>query len=205
MMTNSEVNAILRRMKNAKKHWHDIARNDVASQDEKEMADDSFGDINDLINKMCEYTWAVFEDNTKSSIRDDRGMEVEERQEKMMDIERTRKIKHDALITQIKLVDKECRVAGIEEIYGDLPNQFKEDVSGLMGEENRKNPEVLKTRKQIANWTFDFVLSCSIGMYLDLGNLDFDTNPQDFKNVSRGMIGKKVIQEDIKTMTDPEF
>ena len=102
MMTNSEVNAILRRMKNAKKHWHDIARNDVASQDEKEMADDSFGDINDLINKLCEYTWAVFEDNTKSSIRDDRGMEVEERQEKMMDIERTRKIKHDALITQIK-------------------------------------------------------------------------------------------------------
>lgn len=202
MMTNREVNAILKRIKDAKSYWKNYGQKEDISDDKKLLAKDSYEAVDDLIDKMCSYTCAVFDDKLKGFIRIDDNLEVKDRQEKIQEIERTRKLRHDALITQIKMVDKMCRMEGVDEIYGELPKEYRENVSGLMGDENREKPGVVETRHAIAKWTFDFVLSCSVGMYLDLGELDFENNPDDFRAISSKIKGEKKMQKDIKEMTD---
>lgn len=204
MMTNSEVNGVLRRIKNIKSYWYNMSKNEGITEEEKKIATESFEAVNNLINKMCSYTWAVFEDKTSNLIREDRGRDVEERQGEISENELARKIAHDGLIVQIKWVDKMCRMAGLEEVYGKLPNEYKEDTSGLMGEENRSKPGVVETRHAIARWSFDMVISCMGSIYLDIGDLDYDTNPDTYNEISQNKGRKVKIKDDMEWMTEPE-
>lgn len=204
MMTNSEVNGVLRRIKNIKSYWYNMSKNEGITEEEKKIATESFEAVNNLINKMCCYTWAVFEDKTSNLIREDRGRDVEERQGEISENELARKIEHDGLIVQIKWVDKMCRMAGLEEVYGKLPNEYKEDTSGLMGEENRSKPGVVETRHAIARWSFDMVISCMGSIYLDIGDLDYDTNPDTYNEISQNKGRKVKIKDDMEWMTEPE-
>ena len=211
-MTNTEFNKIARRIKNAREYCSKMSKDDNLTAEEREDIEFFQDDIEKLIKDMCNYTCSVFDDNYKNANRAQMAEEYDDVidfQRVCEDIERMRKNSHDALIIQIKVTDNACRVAGLEEIYGELPEEYRKDTSGLMGDKNRSNPGVVETRHAIADWCFDFVLAATVGMYMDLDELDYNKNVEDYKTVSEdfkykrgGHMGAEKI---IKEMTDPDL
>ena len=211
-MTNTEFNKIVRRKKAAREYCSKMSKDDNLTDEEREDIEFLQDDIEKLIKDMCNYTCSVFDDNYKNANRAQMAeeyAEVQDFQRVCEDIERTRKNSHDALIIQIKVTDNACRAAGLEEIYGELPEEYRKDTSGLMGDKNRSNPGVVETRHAIADWCFDFVLAATVGMYMDLDELDYNKNVEDYKTVSedfkykRG--GRSGAEKIIKEMTDPDL
>ncbi|MBO5179167.1 MAG: DUF3232 domain-containing protein [Clostridia bacterium] len=139
-----------------------------------------------LIDSMCSYTSSVFEDNYKDAnltkLRESANS-LEEYQAKIEEIELRRKSNHDELIGNIKMADMLCRRQKLPEIYGELPEEYKENIDGLMGEENRKRPGVVETRHAIADWAWSFMVGAVISMDIDINNLDYEKNPGDMQKI----------------------
>ena len=211
-MTNTEIDRIINRIKKARAYAEKKLNDPNVSDEEREDAEFLKDDIEKLIEDMCYYTASVFDDNYKKY--DFQQMvaqytEVDDFQRASEEIEKRRKSNHDRLILQIKVVDNACKREGLEEIYGELPDKYRRDTSGLMGDDNRKKPGVVETRHAIADWCFEFVLSATVGMYMELDELNFEKNEGDYKTVSedfkykRG--GKKAAKEMIMKLSDPDL
>ena len=188
-MSNREIDGILSRIKTLKSQSSMHAS--IAEQ---------------LIDSMCAYTSSVFEDNYQRSnslqMRENANS-ISEYQRQFVEIDSGRKIAHDALITMIKMADFVCRKTGIPEIYGELPEQFKDDVSGLMGKENRDKPGVVETRHGIANWTWGFITGAVISMDIDIEGRDYSRNMQDIRDMGsayKPSRAKKLLNE----LTEPD-
>lgn len=186
-MTNGEINGILNRIKELRKIDEDI--------------------VKDLINSLCRYTKSVFDDNFKTAnitrIRENANS-LEEYQQKVEEIELNRKMAHDRLITDIKVADMFCRMSGIQEIYGELPKEYQKDTTGLMGEANRKNPGVVETRHNIAEWAWGVITGAVISMDLDITGIDYSKDINDFKQVGETYSDKKA-RKILDDLTNPEI
>lgn len=186
-MTNGEINGILNRIKELRKVDEDIA--------------------NDLINALCKYTSSVFDDSFKDAnitgMRENANS-LEEYQQKVEEIELNRKSAHDDLISSIKVADMLCRMSGIQEIYGELPEEYQKDTTGLMGEANRKNPGVVETRHNIAEWAWGFITGAVISMDIDISNIDYSNDINDFKKVGETYSDKKA-RKVLDDLTNPEI
>ena len=201
-MTNSEINGFLRRVKAARKFFDKKLENSSLSDEEREDIELDESLISKLINDMCNYTISVFDDNYKNANRDafrKSFNEVSDYQRAFEDIERSRKNTHNVLITDIKMVDNMCKRNGLEEICGLLPEQYRKDTSGLMGDKNRSDPGVVETRHKIAKWTWDIVIGCSIGMSMDK---DFDVTKE---RLTGDLTGIRVAKKNLKDLTDPNL
>lgn len=204
-MTNREIDEILRRIKRLREYCENVIKNPNSTQDEKEDAQDTEKMVQDLIKSMCAYTNSVFDDNYTKATRVqllEKSNSVEEYQQYCENIDKDRRTKHDSLIGNIKLVDMICREYGIAEIYGELPKEYQNDISGLIGEEKRKTPGVVETREAIANWTWNFVLGCTVSMALDFDAIDYEKNMTDmakitqtYKDVGAKYNAKRLIDE----------
>ncbi len=195
----SSVDNTIRKIKYAKQHCNKIL---VESKDdtEKEDANDLLQQIDVLIKDMLQYTESVFDDNlNKMSCSKDiqDSYDIEDKQKILEGIDRRRKATHDALIIDVRLTDSLCRFVGVDEIYGKLPKEYQNDVSGLLGQKNRENPGVVETRHAIADWAFDFVLGCTVAFELDLNEMNYNKNLEDREKVAKtfkkmgGTIGGK--------------
>ena len=147
--------------------------------------------VSNFVDSMCQYTTAAFKERKKSAIRNQMMRDGESGEEIRTigeQLEKNRKNSHDMLILQTKRIDLVCREYGLPEIYGKIPEEYKKDISGLLGEKNRKNPGVVEARHDLANWTWDFILSCTICMDLetniDMEDLDIEKNREDFEKAA---------------------
>lgn len=184
----SSVDNTIRKIRSARQRGKEILAN---SKDELEREDAEFllEQIDTLVKSMLDYTETVFDDNISKSNRNQDSYELDDRQKLMEGVERRRKIAHDGLITDVRLTDSICRNMGIEEIYGKLPKEYQDDVSGLLGEENRKRPGVVETRHAIADWAFDFVLGCTVAFELNLNEMNYDKNLEDREKIAQTFKG----------------
>lgn len=211
-MTNKEIDSILEKIRNARKRCQEITDdNTITDSQLKDTAE--FGDdvICELIRSMCDYTVAVFEDKSNKVNRIDL-MGVNQ-QEDYIDIfetaEKRRKSEHNNLITSIKVADLVCRQIGVPEIYGQLPDKYKNDVSEVLKAENRDKPGVLEVRHGIANWTFDFILGCAIVQNLEIDSDishdkdDYQNNRETFENVQKNLNVSNT-RKMIEDITEPE-
>ena len=161
----------------------------------------------DLIDSLCKYTSSVFEDNFKDANRTklrENANSLEDYREKVEGIELTRKLSHDTLITNLKVADMLCRKRGIPEIYGELPKEFQDNVSGLMGNENRNNPGVVETRHAIADWAWGFMTGAVISLDIDISGMDYDKNAEDIQKMGETYSAPKAKRR-LDQMTDPEI
>lgn len=203
-LTERDIDRTLRRIKDAREFYRKKQNDQSLSEDDRELSEDNETAIVRLIDGMCEYVASVFDDNLKGIVRQayvEEGRNEDWRAE-CERIEFGRKTSHDALISNIKLCDLICRNDGLEEIYGELPEEYKKDTSGLMGPENRSKPGVVETRHNIADWTFQFILGCSI---LDVINKDYENDREVYTEISKSynQIGRKGVAKNIKEMTEP--
>lgn len=172
--------------------------------DEMQMLKDDMLAIDTLVKDMSEYTKSVFIDNEKNAsllrFREECSS-LEEYQNKFEEIEKTRKSRHDKFIVSIKIADKVCELYGQEPIYGEL-GEFADDVSKLMGKENRKKPGVVEKRHEIANWGFDITISCAAAVTLgkDL-NVDYEHSRDGFLEVAN-ILKKSSVTNIMKNMVD---
>lgn len=193
-MLSQKPDAVLKRIINIKQTISQ-RMNEEEDFEEMQMLKEDIISIDTLLNDMSEYTKSVFIDNEKNAnlarFREECST-LEEYQNKIEEIEIIRKSKHDKFIVSIKLADKICQLYGQEPIYGML-DDFKDDVSKLMEKENRKNPEVVKKRHEIANWGFDIVISCIAGVTLgkDL-DVDYEHNLDSFLEVANILKSSRV-------------
>lgn len=173
---------------------------------EREDAELLMEQLERLVNSMVEYTDVVFDHNMSKATRENSYSNSEnllDTQKEMEKIERRRKICHDALITDVRMTDSACRLVGVDEIYGKLPKEYQNDSSGLLGDENRKNPGVVETRHAIADWAWDFVLGCTVAFQLDLEDMNYQKNLNDREKISEtykktgGAMGAKKQIKDI--------
>lgn len=154
---------------------------------EREDAEFLLEKFEQLIDSMVEYTDVVFDDNISKINRVEKysnSSELTDIQKEMESIERRRKFSHDALITNVRMIDSACRLVGVDEIYGKLPEKYRNDASGLIGNENRKNPGVVETRHAIADWAWDFVLGCTVAFQLDLNDMNYQKNLDDKEKIA---------------------
>lgn len=213
-MTNREVDSIINRIRNARKKCKELSKREDIDKTLKTMAE--YGDdvILYFVEAMCRYTDSVFEDKSKNisitSLRE-RCNSREEYQEKFEEIEKNRKSAHNNLITSIKVTDMICRKVGVPEIYGRLPERYKNDVSEVLKEENRGMPGVLDLRHDIANWTWDFVIGCIIDMNVELDQnvnvshkKDYQNDIDAFEGVQNTFDSKKA-KKMIQDLTEPEI
>ncbi len=203
-MTERDVDRILIRIKNAREYYAKRKNDTTLEEDDREWAGDNEEAILDLIDDMAVYTASVFDDNFKNITREAYAKErrTEDWKAECEQIEFRRKTTHDALILKIKMVDLICNRDGLEEIYGELPDEYKHDTSGLMGEKNRSKPGVLETRHKIADWVFQFTLSCAVIDALDRDyENDIDAYAENASSYRK--IGSKGVAKRIKEMTDP--
>lgn len=211
-MTNREVDSIISRIRNAREKCSELSKRDDIDKTLKDTAE--YGDdvILDFIEAMCRYTDSVFEDKSKNisitSLRE-RCNSQEEYQAKFEEIEKNRKSAHNNLITSIKVTDLICRKIGVPEIYGKLPEKYKNDISEVLKEENRGMHGVLDLRHDIANWTWDFVIGCIIDMNVELvqnvsNKKDYQNDIDAFESIQKGFDSKKV-KKMIEDLTEPEL
>lgn len=203
-LTDRDIDRILIRIKDAREYYHQRKNDKNLSEDDREWAADNGDAILMLIDNMCEYVSLVFDDNFKNITRQEYAKERrnDEWKAECERIEFGRKSEHDALITNIKLVDLICRRDGLKEIYGELPEEYKNNTSGLMGAENRSKPGVVETRHKIADWTFQFVLGCAV---IDALDRDYDNDIEAYTELSESYrkIGKNKMSRRIEEMTEP--
>lgn len=200
----SEVDRALRRIKDARAHCEKIIKGSK-NPSEIDDANTLLKDLSDLIARMSEYTESVFDDEIKNLTRQkmiEEANTIRDYQIKCENIEKNRKNSHDNLIRQIKLTDNSCRDLGISEIYGKLPEEYRKDTSGLMGNENRRNPGVVETRHAIADWAWKVVLGSTVAMTLDLAEMNYEKNLEDrekiaeeFKRLGGAEAAKKMIDD----------
>lgn len=205
-MTNSEINKYLRRIKDARSLCKNVMQDEKSSQDEKEEMEFFEDTLLSLIEKMCNYTRCVFDDNFKNATRNTMMKDansINDYQRKMEEIERERKSSHDTLIITIRIVDSFCERLGIEPIYGELPEQYKKDTTGLMGEENRSKPGVVETRHAIADWAFDLVCGATIAEYMDLK--DYNKSFESYQSLAKGVKSNRNMKNMIEEMTNPDL
>ena len=205
----SEVDRTLRRIKDARAHCEKIIKVSKNSE-EIDDANTLLQDLSELITSMSEYTETVFDDEIKNLTRQkmiEEASTIRDYQIKCEEIERRRKSSHNDLILHVKLTDGMCRNLGISEIYGKLPEEYKKDTSGLMGNENRRNPGVVETRHAIADWAWEVVLGSTVAMTLDLAEMNYEKNLEDrekiaeeFKRLGGAEAAKKMIDD----MTRPD-
>lgn len=188
-MLSQNPDAILRRILAVKRT---ISSKIEKEQDKEELQilREDISSIDNLVDDLSEYTKSVFVDEEKNRNLErfkEECKSTEEYQYKFEEIEKTRKSRHDKLIMSIKLADKICEIYGEEPIYGEL-GEYKNDVSGLMGSENRKNPGVVEKRHEIAKWGFDLVISCVAGMALEKDSLrNYEKDNDTFLNIANLM------------------
>ena len=203
-MTNTELNNVIKRMRNAKLKASEVLKATTSTLEEREDASELLEEVDGLVKSMCEYTASVFNDERKNIKRTEmirNANSIEEYQSMSENIERTRKSAHDDLIRRIKLTDLLCKINGTDEIYGQLPEEYKMDTSGLMGSKNRAKPGVVETRHAIADWTWQVVLGCTVEMYMEIGDYDKGFNEMEsVSNVYNKKVGgakgaKKMIDE----------
>lgn len=205
----SEVDRTLKRIKNARAYCQKTLSE---SKDENELdyASELQEAITSLIGCMAEYTESVFDDEIKNATRQkmiEDANTVRDYQIKCEEIEKRRKISHDDLIRQIKITDMICREMGVSEIYGKLPEEYRKDTTGLMGEANRRNPGVVETRHAIANWAWNVVLGSTVEMTLDISNMDYEKNLEDREKLAeefKRMGGVEAAKRMMKEITEPE-
>ncbi len=211
-MTNREVDSIINKIRNARTKCSELSKRDDIDKTLKDTAE--FGDdvILDFIEAMCRYTDSVFEDKSKNigitSLRESCNSQ-EEYQAKFEEIEKRRKSAHNNLITSIKVVDLVCRKIGVPEIYGKLPEKYKNNIGEVLKEENRGMPGVLDLRHDIANWTWDFVIGCIIDMNVELdpnvsNKKDYQNDIEAFESIQDGFESKKV-EKMLEDLTEPEL
>ncbi len=206
----SEVDKTLRRIK-AVRTYCDKTIKESKDSNEIEDAKDLQEFVLSLIEAMAKYTASVFDDEIKNVTRKkmiEESNSVREYQEKCEQIERTRKSCHDNLIIQIKVTDILCRLVGVEEIYGKLPEEYRKDTAGLMGDKNRRNPGVVETRHAIADWTWDVVLGSTVAMTLDIDEMDYNKDLDDREKIAeefKRLGGVASAKRAIKEMTEPEI
>lgn len=205
----SEVDRTLRKIKNVREYCERTIKEEKDPQkveDAKELQEG----VLDLVKLMSEYTETVFDDNIKDATRQkmmEEANTIREYQEKCENIEKRRKNAHDSMIIQLKMTDQMCREAGVNEIYGRLPEEYREDTSGLMGEKNRSNHGVVETRHAIAKWAWDFVLGSTVAMTLDLAEMNYEKNLDDREKIAeefKRMGGAETAKKMIDDMTRPE-
>ncbi len=203
-MTERDVDRILRKIRDAREYYVKRKNDTTLSEEDREWAEDDEEAILSLIDDMAEYTSSVFDDNFKNITREAYVKErrTEDWKCECEQIEFRRKTAHDALISKIKMVDLICRHDGLEEIYGELPDEYKHDTSGLMGEENRSKPGVVETRHKIADWVFQFTLGCAV---IDALDRDYENDLEAYAENARlyGKIGSKGVAKMTKEMTNP--
>lgn len=199
------VDSTIKKIALAKKQCQKVL---AESKDEMEREDAELllEQLERLVNSMVEYTDVVFDHNMSKATRENSYSNSEnllDTQKEMEKIERRRKICHDALITDVRMTDSACRLVGVDEIYGKLPKEYQNDSSGLLGDENRKNPGVVETRHAIADWAWDFVLGCTVAFQLDLEDMNYQKNLNDREKISEtykktgGAMGAKKQIKDI--------
>lgn len=205
----SEVDETLRKIKDVRAYCNKTIKENK-SFEEVDDAKDLEYHVLKLIELMSEYTESVFDDEIKKATRQKMREEsntLQEYQEKCENIERRRKNAHDSLIIQIKMTDNLCKLVGVDEIYGRLPKEYREDTSGLMGEKNRSNPGVLETRHAISDWAWEVVLGSTVAMTLDLAEMNYDKNLEDREKIAeefKRLGGVKVAKKMIDDMTRPD-
>ena len=205
----SEVDRTLRKIKNVREYC-DKTIKESKNLEEVEDAKDLRDDVLKLIELMSEYTESVFDDEIKNATRQkmrEESSTVRDYQEKCENIERRRKSAHNSLIIQIKMTDNLCKTVGVNEIYGRLPEEYREDTSGLMGEKNRKNPGVVETRHAISDWAWEVVLGSTVAMTLDLAEMNYDKNLEDREKIAeefKRLGGVEAVKKMIDDMTRPE-
>ena len=205
----SEVDRTLRKIKNVREYC-DKTIKESKNLEEVEDAKDLRDDVLKLIELMSEYTESVFDDEIKNATRQkmrEESSTVRDYQEKCENIERRRKGAHNSLIIQIKMTDNLCKTVGVNEIYGRLPEEYREDTSGLMGEKNRKNPGVVETRHAISDWAWDVVLESTVAMTLDLAEMNYDKNLEDREKIAeefKRLGGVEAAKKMIDDMTRPD-
>lgn len=204
----SEVDATLRRIKDAREFAEKRLKTET-SKEEREDAQDLKNCIDRLIKLMCDYTETVFMDNEKNYSRTQllKRMDRSEYQSYCENLERSRKTCHDALITQVRMTDSLCDELGLKPIYGELPEQYQKDSSLLMGSENRAKPGVVETRHAIADWAWDVTIGSTVALYIDVSELDYEKNISDLEKISSAyhhIGGKKQADRMIQEMTEPE-
>mgnify|MGYP002516111011 FL=1 len=204
-MTERDIDRILRSIKDVREYLIKRKNDTSISEEERGWAESDEKAITDLIECMADYTASVFDDNFKSITRDAYSKErsADEWRTKSEEIERRRKLTHDALIGKIKMADGICRDSGLEEIYGELPDEYKKDTRGLLGDENRSKPGVVETRHKIADWVFQFTLGCAI---IDALDRDYENDIEAYTESASlyGKVSADGVAKRIKEMTDFE-
>ncbi len=184
-MTNREIDETIQKIRTL-----NLAIKQNPNITEEERKDDLYI-VSNFVDSMCQYTTAAFKERKKSAIRNQMMRDGESGEEiramgKKLDSDRI--ASHNELLRLTRIVDSICREYGLPEIYGKIPEEYKNDISGLLGSENRKNPGVVETRHGLANWTWDFILSCTICMDLetniDMEDLDIEKNREDFEKAA---------------------
>lgn len=175
-MTNTDLNIIFARIKNAKVRANEIINSPSSTEEEREDAQSLLYEVTGLVHSMCEYTQSVFDDERKKIYRTElirNANSVKDFQENAEKLEIARGIKHDGLLLSVKMTDMYCRLHGIEEICGLLPEEYKNDVGGLLKDpatgvlRDRHNPAVPVLRHKIANWCWEVVLASTVEMYIE--------------------------------------
>lgn len=211
-MTNKEIDSIIEKIRNARKRCQEITDDNTITDGQlKDTAE--FGDdvICELIKSMCDYTVAVFDD--KSNKLNRTSLMESNQREDYIDIfeaaEKRRKSEHNDLITSIKVADLVCRQIGVPEIYGKLPDKYKNDVSEVLKAENRDKPGVLEVRHGIANWTFDFILGCAIAQNMEIDSDishskdSYQNDRETFENAQKDL-NVSATRKMIEDITEPE-
>ncbi len=201
-MTNREIDDIINKIKRLKK---EIKNNPALSEEDRE---DDIYMVDEFIDAMCDYSSATFDDKEKNLKRNkmiNDGVSQKDIIATSERIEFARKTAHDNLILRLRMVDAECRRYGIPEIYGKIPDKYKDDSSGLIGEKNRKNPGVVETRHEIADWTWNFIMGCTacmdLGLDTKIDELDFNNNrdyekiSEAYNRVNKTVGAKKILHE----------
>ena len=205
----SEVDATLRRIKKAREFAEKKIKN-ATTQEEREDAEDLKDYIERLVDQMCKYTETVFRDSKKNFTRSQlmKNMDRKDYQTYCEEIERARKVNHDALITQVRMTDDMCEYMGIDPIYGKLPEKYKKDSTLLMGAENRGKDGVVETRHAIADWAWSVTIGSTVALYIDVSELDYNQNKEDMEKIAetyhQKFGGKNQAKDMIKQMTEPE-
>lgn len=204
-MSGREVDRTIHRIKDALKVADGILKDSTSTVEQRGDAIGLKDSVEDLINAMCNYTRCVFIDKYKNKTRKqmiENANTVEDYQTECENIEKARKSAHDDLISKVKLADWSCRDIGVAEIYGELPEQYKENIDGLIGEKNRTR-EVVKIRHAIADWTWDFVLGCTVAMTLEnYDKLDHENNAGDNEKIGTAYNEFSRGGNDVKTVRD---
>lgn len=206
----SEVDSTLKRIRNARKVAEEKLKS-ATTLEEREDAKDLKDYVEKLVDQMCKYTETVFRDNKKNYTRTQlmNNMDRKDYQVYCEEIERARKVNHDALITQVRMTDDMCEYMGVEPIYGRLPEKYKKDSSLLMGTENRGKEGVVETRHAIADWAWDVTIGSTVALYIDISELNYNQNKEDMDKIADTYHQKFGAKNDAKNMinkmTEPEI